>query len=404
MKTNSKRILIFSLAYEPYIGGAELAVKEITARISGNYIFDMITLRYDSSLPKFEKIGNVNVYRVGPSKKTPSYSDMLHFPMYMLKVLYPLLAFLKAFRLQFKYHYDAVWSIMTYMGFPALFFKLFFWKTKIILTLQDGDTTAHLVGRKRIRIVYPLLKLAFYFVDFVQPISTHLQKYAEQLGYRGKLLIVPNGVSDVFFDIIPPEKIKEERRVLGYSDDDIIIITTSRLVAKNAVGDIISALSFLPLRYKLLVVGDGPLMLSLEDQVSNLGLEERVTFLGEANHRDIPKYLQMANIFVRPSLSEGLGSSFLEAMASGLPIVGTPVGGIIDFLKDIDEYNEFANGAYAQISDPQSIANAVFQITEDEALYQSIRKNGKTMIYEDYRWEGISERIEKEIFDVVINK
>ena len=62
-----KKILIFSLVYYPrYIGGAEVAIKEITDRISPSDIeFDMVTLRSHKDLPKAEKIGNVNVYRVG---------------------------------------------------------------------------------------------------------------------------------------------------------------------------------------------------------------------------------------------------------------------------------------------------------------------------------------------------
>ena len=68
VKRNSmKKVLIFSLAYLPFIGGAELAVKEITDRIY-NFEFDMITLRFNKQWPRFEKIGNINVYRVDGSK------------------------------------------------------------------------------------------------------------------------------------------------------------------------------------------------------------------------------------------------------------------------------------------------------------------------------------------------
>ena len=59
-----KKILIFSIAYHPFIGGAEMAIKEITDRI-GDIDFDLITLRFDKNLSKFERIGNLNVYRIG---------------------------------------------------------------------------------------------------------------------------------------------------------------------------------------------------------------------------------------------------------------------------------------------------------------------------------------------------
>ena len=90
-----KRILIFSLAYPPFIGGAEIAIKEITDRIS-DISFDLVTLRLDSNTPAFEKVGNVSVYRVGFAKRAPSMKDLVSFPWYLMKVLYPLLACAKA--------------------------------------------------------------------------------------------------------------------------------------------------------------------------------------------------------------------------------------------------------------------------------------------------------------------
>jgi len=62
---NKKKILIFSTAYCPFVGGAEVAVKEITDRLGEDFEFDMITARLDNSLPRYEKIGNVDVHRVG---------------------------------------------------------------------------------------------------------------------------------------------------------------------------------------------------------------------------------------------------------------------------------------------------------------------------------------------------
>src|SRR5687768_17165314 len=115
-----KRCLIFSTAYYPkLVGGAEVAIKEITDRIQpADIFFDMVTLRFDSDLPQVEKIGNVTVHRIGWTKKNPSAQELLQFPMYLNKVFYPLLAFFKAFRLHLKYKYDLFWGMMSYAAFP----------------------------------------------------------------------------------------------------------------------------------------------------------------------------------------------------------------------------------------------------------------------------------------------
>ena len=72
MTTNNNRILVFSLAYDPYIGGAEIALKEITKRLS-SYHFDIITARYSARNPKEENSGNLTIHRVGLGNKIDKY-------------------------------------------------------------------------------------------------------------------------------------------------------------------------------------------------------------------------------------------------------------------------------------------------------------------------------------------
>jgi len=109
-----KRILIFSLAYYPdVVAGAEVAIKEITDRTSGDdYVFDMVTLRFDSTLPKFERIGNVNVYRVGFATSSPNIADLSRFPLSVNKYFFPIWGFLKAQSLHKKNAYDGIWAMM----------------------------------------------------------------------------------------------------------------------------------------------------------------------------------------------------------------------------------------------------------------------------------------------------
>src|SRR3989344_2488310 len=120
------RILIFSLAYLPFIGGAELAVKEITNRIK-DLDFDLITVNLDGRQKPEEKIGNVLVYRLGRHK--------------LAKYFFPILAYRQARRLYAQKPYDAIWAIMANQaGLAALFFKRRFPAVKYLLTLQEGDS------------------------------------------------------------------------------------------------------------------------------------------------------------------------------------------------------------------------------------------------------------------------
>src|SRR6185369_7005871 len=121
-----RRILIFSFAYYPrFVGGAEVAIKEITDRISPSDIeFDLVTLRLDSRLPEYEKIGNTHIYRVGGSTKHSFSTDSLPWYLHIQKYLFLITGVLQANKLARAKKYDAIWSIMaTYSSFAAVVFK-----------------------------------------------------------------------------------------------------------------------------------------------------------------------------------------------------------------------------------------------------------------------------------------
>jgi len=373
-----KKILIFSIAYIPFVGGAELAVKEITDRIS-DIQFDMITLRFNKKWSKFERIGNVNVYRINTSK-----------------IFFPLTSFLKARKLNKENKYDIIWSIMANRaGFAALFFKIFHPKIKFLLTLQEGDSLDY--PKKQIGIFWILLKPLFIAIfsraDFIQVISKYLGNWARKMGAKKSVEVVPNGVDvDKFKTQISNLKIEELKRKMRIESDDKVLITTSRLVEKNAIGDIIEALKYLPNNIKFLILGKGPLEEKLKFKVLNFKFQDRVMFLGHVESQEIPNYLAISDIFVRPSLSEGLGSSFLEAMAAGIPVIGTNIGGIPDFLHDGE------TGLFCETRNPKNIAEKVKILLENNALRQKIIANAKDLIIKNYDWNLIAEKM-KNIFN-----
>ena len=121
-----KKILIFSLAYYPnFVGGAEVAIKEITDRISPEEIeFHVVTLRFDSRLPKEEKIGNVFVHRIGFSRAAPTIVDAKKFPLFLNKYWFQFMTPFAAARLHKKYCFDGTWAMMAHScGIPAGIFK-----------------------------------------------------------------------------------------------------------------------------------------------------------------------------------------------------------------------------------------------------------------------------------------
>lgn len=380
----SKNILIFSLAYIPFVGGAELAVKEITDRIPSDFSFDMVTLRFDKKWQKFERIGNVNVYRI-----------------YTPKIFFPFVAFLKAIKLNKKRHYSIVWSIMANRaGFASLFFKMTHSKVKYLLTLQEGDALNYpqrRMGFARI-LIGGLFKKIFTKADCIQAISNYLADWATDMGKNDCIEIVPNGVN--------LNNLKSNQLTKGLNlknKENKIIITTSRLVPKNGIDILIEAMALLKKDGLLKgiqcqILGSGLDEEKLKDLTRILKLSDEVVFLGHIDPEAVYVYLANADIFIRPSRSEGLGSSFLEAMGAGLPIIGTPVGGIPDFLKDPSEVGEDkATGLFAKVNDPKDLADKIMILINNENLARKIAMNGKNLAITRYSWDNISNKM-KEIF------
>ena len=390
-----KKILIFSITYYPFWSGAEGAVKENTDRIK-DFQFDMITLRFDKKLSKFERIGNVNVYRIGFCGSGVDISDLSRFPLKINKYLFPFLAYLKARKLHKKNKYNIVWAIMAnYSGFGALFFKIFHKKVKYLLTLQEGDPLDYY--RKRIGILFLFFKKIFVKADSVQVISKYLGNYARDMGFKGKPVLVPNAVNTKHFS----SEYKEEelcalKKELKKEKDDIFVITTSRLAKKNAIDDVIRAFEFLPKNIKFLILGIGPDEKKLKKLSKEKGMNERILFLGHVDYKLIPKYLKISDIFIRPSLSEGFGNSFVEAMVVGIPVIATPVGGIVDFLFDPDKNpDKKSTGIFCKVNNPTSIADKINKLAKNSNLVKEITGNAKELVVKKYDWDIIAKDMEK---------
>jgi len=194
--------------------------------------------------------------------------------------------------------------------------------------------------------------------DYVTAISSFLLEQVRKLGYKGRAEVVPNGV-DVERFMNKDLRFKNGRR----------IITVSRLAYKNGVDILEKAFEIVKKKFP----------------------DAELRIISDARHEDIPKYLWEADVFVRPSRSEGLGTAFLEAMAAGLPIIGTNVGGIPDFLKDGE------TGLFAKVDDSKDLAEKIELLFSDEALRQKLIKNGRRLIEEKYQWSRVALKM-KNIF------
>ncbi len=405
-----KRVLIFSLAYTPFVGGAEIAIKEITDRLDpSEYEFEMVTLRFDRKLPAVEKIGNVTVYRIGLTAENVKVSDRaLPWQCKLAKLFFPLTSFWKARSLHRENKYDVIWAMMANQaGFGALLFKLFNPNVPYFLELQDGNSLAQVKARRPLtRILWPLYRRIYLKADVIKAISHFIKDLAREVGYTGHIEVIPNGVDVAKFSAhLSAHEIAEVKARLHKKMGDIFLFTASRLVLSRGVEDVIRALAHLPANVKFLIAGDGEGKSALEKIAKDSSVADRVIFAGHVSHTELPRLLAVSDVFVRPSLIEGMGSAFIEAFAAGLPVVATPVGGIPDFLSDpVRDADAEPTGLFCNVRDPESVARAVKRYIEDPVLTARIVKNAKELATEKYDWNLIAKDVREKVFDTLIKR
>lgn len=389
----SKNILIFSLAYYPsHVSGAEAAIKEITERINTEeYEFHLVTHLFDTSAARVEKIANVTVYRVGFGGA------------YLSKILFVPLAALKARSLHKKLHFTGMWAMMTYMLMPLTIARWLGVRVPYVLTLQDGDPYDKVFGRWFIKPALPLIDAGFKNARIIQVISEYLGTWPKLRGYKGEMVLIRNGANPKNFELFySNEELQSVRTKLGKKDGEFYLFIAARLAYQKGIDAVIKALPLLPQHVKFLIAGGGPEEAMLKTLADELGVSDRVIFLGSLERDDVPKYRNtiVSDAFVHPSRSEGLGNSVLSAMAGRLPVIATQVGGLADFI--FDEKSGRPATAWAVDPDaPEQIAAAVRDIMNDEGKVAQRTQNARTMVEREYHWDRVAKDMKEKVFDVL---
>jgi glycosyltransferase involved in cell wall biosynthesis len=169
----------------------------------------------------------------------------------------------------------------------------------------------------------------------------------------------------------------------------LMIGTVAHLEARKGQRTLLEAARLLKTQgytFKLVLGGDGSLRQALEQMAQSLGLQQEVTFLGFIS--DVPKFLASLDIFVLPSLYEGLGVAALEAMAAGKAVVASRVGGLAELVTDSE------TGFLVSPGDAQALAAAVAKLIGDKNLRAAFGQNGAARVREQFTIEQMAKKTE----------
>ena len=207
----------------------------------------------------------------------------------------------------------------------------------IIHTVHGFAFTAPLPKWQR-QLYIALEKMAGRWCDALIFISKPLMAEAGKLGIGDPktYAYIPSGIDIKAFQNSNNNGNREiKRQMLGLTDHIPVIGTVSRLVRDKGLELILEAAAQLKakgLKFHMVWVGDGPMRAELERMAQSLGVADRLSITGMCT--DVPAWISCFDIFVLPTMWEGMGRVFLEAQAAGIPVIGTKVGGVPDVVRD----------------------------------------------------------------------
>jgi glycosyltransferase involved in cell wall biosynthesis len=200
-----------------------------------------------------------------------------------------------------------------------------------------------------------------------------------------KIEVIPNGIDVERFN--PEKNTTDIRKEFSLEEDDIVIGFIGRIVPAKGLEYLLNALPYLNEEFKnikLLIVGEGSLVEELKKRAKKNNIFDNILFIGR--RRDIPEILACINIFVMPSIAEGLPNALLEAMAMGKPIVTTEVGGIPEIVK-----NGF-NGLLVPPRDTVSLSKAIKELISNDQLAAKLGQAARDLVRDNLSIKAIAQK------------
>lgn len=216
-------------------------------------------------------------------------------------------------------------------------------------------------------------------VDLISTVSNALANELKD-HYKltgGSINVLGNGVDTNLFTPV------------NMKDNGTYILYTGRLSWNKGLVDLIRSAKHIIQKYpdiSFVITGRGPIEHYLRELVTKMRLDNNFSFLGFIDMKHLIKTYQNASIFIFPSYYEGLPTSILEAMACGVPVIATGVGGIPEVISDGE------NGFIVPIKDPKAITNSVIKLLENQKLRIKMGKIARKTIEENYSWDSIASK------------
>jgi phosphatidylinositol alpha-1,6-mannosyltransferase len=372
------RLLFVTQDFPPDVGGIQTYSWEIARRLAERV--DTLTVM----APRRPGAASFNRDAPFPIRRLPGRPDLLPFS------LVPVLP-VRARQMRADITFHAQWQTV---GASVLARALSGHPRRIVCAAHGRELMFNpMAAIPGLAAAYDRLRRALLRqVDVFLPVSHYTARLLKERGIpSSRTRVVPNGTDPERFR---PRDGAPVRERLGLSDRSMLL-TVGRLVRRKGIDTVLRALPTIAETcpdVTYVIAGTGPDQPRLHRLAGRLGLQNRVRFVGEVDHDQLPLYYSAADLFVMPAREdppdvEGFGLVFLEANACGTPVIGARTGGIPDAIQDGE------TGLLVPPNAPDSLTEAAVRILTDPDFADTLGRQGRRRALNEASWDHIADRI-----------
>lgn len=373
-----QKILFFNYEYPPLGGGAANATKYILHEFArmNDVSVDLVTSSIDCTY-HCEKIGDrITVHFLPIGKK----ENQLNYQTKWQLIIYAWKAYFFARKLLRQQSYDVTHS---FFGVPCGVISYLIkkeYKIPYVVSLRGADVPGYSERFANLyTILTPIILRVWKHARYVVTNSKGLTTLAQKSAPKQNFLQIVNGVDTQFY--VPGTRSVHDRR------KEFRILLASRLSRRKGFRYAIDAFAELfdlyPHIRMRIAGGEGNAMEELKAQVKRYQLDGRVIFTGLYTKEESPYIYRDADVFVMPSLNEGMSNNLLEALASGLPVLMTPTGGAEELVRDGE------NGFLIKMHDMHSIVSHLKTLIENPEICDGFGRASRT-IAQQMSWHSVA--------------
>lgn len=400
-----KKLSILSLQYHCYpdnVGGAWGLTYEVNKRlVARGHRVHLITCKPEESLADYEEIDGVYYHRISLKASKGFFSlwravrsrirhilksekiDLVH-------IHNPLVGFVALLNPQ-------LWKVVKVCHFHSSWYD----EEKIN---EVGTESSEISCKLKIKLQlircmegvgYAMSRTIFFLSEYSK--NRFLKYYTCT---RPKLCVIPGGVDiEEFKPSVSKEEVDSIRKNLKLSVETPLLLTARRLEQRMGLENLIRSAGILHRRipnlpFQMVITGKGSLKERLEQLIQEEGVSDFVQLAGLVPRETLPLYFRCADLFVLPTTAiEGFGLVTAEALASGLPVMGTPVGATVEILQQIDQRLLFKN------TSPEALAEGMETFLRTPEMFQEMRPQCRELAETRYSWDAVVEKTEQEFIE-----